>query len=555
MARTTLACLLPARNAEHDLPDYFASVVRFADAVVALDDGSTDRTRELLRAHPLVKVLLTNPPRPGYSGWDDHANRQRLLEAAAEANPEWILSLDADERIDADDAAALRAFVERDAIPGLAYGFPLYRMLGNLGTYDPTPIWAYRLFAFEPGQHLPVKRLHFVKIPTSIPRERWVETTIRIQHVGSLTAERRRRRYEKYREADPDREFQASYENLLELPRRIAPWERRPAGLPVLAAERDEPERASDAPLLSAIVISQNDEDRIERAVRSVVEQECPVPFEVIVVTSGTDRTASIVRERFPPVRLVELPEPALPGEARNAGLRIARGEYVSFPGSHVELPPGSLAARIRAHQRGYGMVEGTTLNGTRTLAGWATYFLGCSTRLPGRPSEELEDPPRACSYARRLLLEVGGFREDLRAGEDTVVNLELAGRGYAAYHAQDVTVIHHSPCRDVPTLLRHHFRRGRGQGRILLERGRAGGLLREEASVRPSYVARRVGSVSADVQRWGAEVLPLYRRVYPLVVAAAVAAWLGLWYELLRPGPNKLRVLFGSGAAAEPGG
>src|SRR3954462_441992 len=96
MAPATIVCLLPVRNGEADLPGYFASIARFADAVVALDDGSTDGTRRLLRANPLVKLVLENPVRPNYAGWDDAANRNRLLEAAAQLDPAWIMSLDAD---------------------------------------------------------------------------------------------------------------------------------------------------------------------------------------------------------------------------------------------------------------------------------------------------------------------------------------------------------------------------------------------------------------------------------------------------------------------------
>ena len=95
-----LVVLVPARNAAGDLPGLFGSIRGLADAVVALDDGSTDGTREVLAAEPLVEVLLTNRRRENYRGWDDAANRNRLLEAAAALEPEWILSLDADERID-----------------------------------------------------------------------------------------------------------------------------------------------------------------------------------------------------------------------------------------------------------------------------------------------------------------------------------------------------------------------------------------------------------------------------------------------------------------------
>lgn len=64
---------------------------------------------------------------------------------------------------------------------------------------------------------------------------------------------------------------------------------------------------------------------------------------------------------------------PALPGEARNAGLALARGRCVTFPGSHIELPQGSLAARVDAHLAGWGMVTNTTRAGTRTASGWAS--------------------------------------------------------------------------------------------------------------------------------------------------------------------------------------
>jgi exoribonuclease-2 len=44
--------------------------------------------------------VLTNPRRDTYEGWDDAANRSRLLAAAMELNPSWVMSLDADELID-----------------------------------------------------------------------------------------------------------------------------------------------------------------------------------------------------------------------------------------------------------------------------------------------------------------------------------------------------------------------------------------------------------------------------------------------------------------------
>lgn len=479
MSSVTLACLLPARNCADDLAGYFESVARFADAVVALDDGSTDDTAELLTAQPLVRVVLRNPRRASYAGWDDAANRNRLLVAAADLRPSFIISIDADERIAPDDAAALREFLQAGAQRDYAYLLRLYGMVEDDNHYAGQESWQGRLFGYQEGQVFPTRRLHLVPIPTSIPKSRWIKTTIRIQHIGGLTEERRRLRFQKYREADPDCVFQKSYANLIAPKRDVKRWQPRLPNLPVVAHDRvpDLRPQEKGEPVLSVIVISQNDEATIERSLQAIASQDGIEPFEVIVVNSGTDDTAALVRKNFPEVKLVKLEPPALPGRARNAGLAIARGRYVSFPGSHIELLPGSLAARVRAHRLGYGLVTGTMVNGTRTWAGWASYFLDNRLRLPGRASGALDYVPPSASYLRAALLAVGGFPEDMRAGEDTVVNHKLFESGYGAYQSHEARAIHYSPCRYPHQLVRHHFRRGQGMARVwlveALEKGR----------------------------------------------------------------------------------
>ncbi len=508
--------------------------------------------------------MLTNPRREDYRSWDDAANRNRLLAAAGGLNPRWIISMDADERLDVADAAELRDFLRTDALPGCAYGFKVVPIQRDLEHYAPSGhLWVYRLFAYEAGQSFPHKRLHLVPVPTSIPRAAWIKTTLRIQHLGGMTAARRRARFEKYRQADPEREYQSDYSNVLKVTaeEELRRWEPRPPGQHVLlAANAQEGPRVvepQEGPVISAIVISRDDEEKISRTVSSVVGQDCPEPFEVIVVTSGTDRTAEIVRKEFPEVTLVKLPRPALPGEARNAGLRIARGTYVSFPGSHVELPQGSLSARLRAHRLGYAMVTGATLNGTRTPAGWASYFLDHAANLPGQPPAVLNGPPAHCSYARTPLLEAGGFPEDLRAGEDTIVNMTLAARGYVAYRDPQITLTHNSPCRTTWRLVRHHFKRGQGLGKILLMQAARSGSLLDRRFLEDrllGYLPRRLRRTSRSVARAEPELRRHYEAVRPLVVAGSVAAWLGMWSEILRPARGKRALLLGapSGGASE---
>ncbi|MEO6628282.1 MAG: glycosyltransferase [Aquihabitans sp.] len=530
--------LLPARNAAADLPAHLASVAQFADLVVALDDGSTDDTRAILEANPIVHTVLSNPRRESYAGWDDSANRNRLLEAAQRLSPSWVMSLDADELLAGDDAASLRAFLDHSADPNEAYLFRVFRMIGDLEHYDGPALWVGRLFAPRPDHAFPSDRLHFVPLPTAIPRDRWRETTFRIQHRGSLTDARRQARFAKYREADPDRSWQPSYDHLLDPSKGVRVWPPRGAHLPPLAHEPvvDPRPLDGDEPAISVVVIARDDESNMRRAVDAAVAQIVDEPFEVIVVTGGGAPIAARTRERFPEIIVVELAHPALPGAARNAGLHVARGRFVTFPGSHIELAPGSLAARLAAHRRGWPMVAETMLNGTLTRTGWASYFLDNAGVLPGRPSYAFESPPPRCSYRRDLLTELGGFPEDMRTGEDSVVNEELFHRGYGAFREAEVRAYHHSPCRRPTILMAHHFQRGRGRGRMLADEHALGALpVRRMVRNTLRWLPGRLRWTHREVRRWGGGLRRQYWMSLPLVAVGATAAWLGCWYELTR--------------------
>jgi Glycosyl transferase family 2 len=511
VTRPRLVCLLAVHNGEARLPGFLASVSPLADAVVALDVGSTDQTRRLLEADPSVEVLLTSPVGEGRREDEVSVDRHRLLAAAAPLEPDWILCLDVDERLAADDARALRELIVEEREPARAYALRVFTLAERAGCYhDGPPDWAPRLFAYEPGQTSPSTALVAGWLSSPVPESLWQKTTIRVQRVAGSSV-------------------------VSEGPVRA--WTPRAPRLPLLlnGSQREVVHVTQGEPVLSAIVISRDDGAAIEPAVAAVVAQQCDVPFEVIVVTSGTGGAADVVRDRFPEVRVVELDHPALPGEARNAGLRIARGAYVSFPGSHIRLAHGSLAARMRAHERGYAMVTGCMLNGTTTAAGWASYFLDHTFTLPGRPSGALDKPPSRCSYLREAVLWVGGFPEDMRTGEDTAVNDALFALGYGAYRSREITLYHHSPCRTSGRLITHHFGRGRGLGRILFDGAREGGdwrLVRDHVLGGPRQRFRRL---RPGVHAWAPELSGQLRRVYPLVILGAAGAWAGWTYEILR--------------------
>jgi hypothetical protein len=221
-----LFCLLPVRNGAITLPAYFECIRMFCAGVIALDDGSTDSTLAHLRSEPLVKAILTNPRRATYAGWNDAENRQRLLAACNDFNPDWIFWLDADEHMPSCDVPLFYKFIETCAKTETAYGFEVLRLIGDYHHYDRGKLWAYRTMAYRRGYTLPDRALHFEPVPVQIPRSRWVRTRMRIAHSAGLTAARRRARYSKYRQADRELRWQRSYDHILDPPGHL--WEIRP---------------------------------------------------------------------------------------------------------------------------------------------------------------------------------------------------------------------------------------------------------------------------------------------------------------------------------------
>ncbi|MEO6802524.1 MAG: glycosyltransferase family 2 protein [Granulicella sp.] len=82
-----LSVAIITRNEEHNLPRTLASVP-FADEIVIVDSGSTDRTVEIARS---FNAIVFEEP------WQGFADQKNI--AIAHCTGQWILSLDADEEL------------------------------------------------------------------------------------------------------------------------------------------------------------------------------------------------------------------------------------------------------------------------------------------------------------------------------------------------------------------------------------------------------------------------------------------------------------------------
>lgn len=102
MAKLTVA--LATFNEETNLPDCLASIKNIASEIVIVDGSSTDKTVEIARQFGAKVHVTDNPP-------IFHINKQKALEMAT---GDWILQLDADERVSKPLASEIQKVIAMD---------------------------------------------------------------------------------------------------------------------------------------------------------------------------------------------------------------------------------------------------------------------------------------------------------------------------------------------------------------------------------------------------------------------------------------------------------
>jgi glycosyltransferase involved in cell wall biosynthesis len=124
-----LSVTIITKNEAADIGDALASVA-WADEIVVVDSESTDETAAVARRHNARVVVRAWP---GYVDQKNHA--------ASLASHDWILSLDADERVTPPLADEIKALMARapDALPHAAYRIP--RVTWHLGRWIRTTDW------------------------------------------------------------------------------------------------------------------------------------------------------------------------------------------------------------------------------------------------------------------------------------------------------------------------------------------------------------------------------------------------------------------------------
>lgn len=197
---------------------------------------------------------------------------------------------------------------------------------------------------------------------------------------------------------------------------------------------------------ISVIIPSYNPGEFLNHCLNSIVNQETALSFEIIVADSSESELGPAIVEQFPGVRWIHSQTQLLPGEARNLGVRHAKGKLLAFIDTDAAAESDWLERIHRVHQsdKNVDVVCGAVKNGyARNFVSTAEYFMEFGEYLPERRPEEVEMFPAVnLSMPRIVFDEAGGF-PDLVTAEDDLFSFRLKGLGKRLYFDSSIVVTH----------------------------------------------------------------------------------------------------------------
>lgn len=211
------------------------------------------------------------------------------------------------------------------------------------------------------------------------------------------------------------------------------------------------PDSIPPPPIVSVVIPAYNAAWCVRKAIDSVLAQDYR-DFEMIVVNDGsTDDTAPVLASYGSAIRVVDQANGGM-SNARNAGIRAARGELIAFLDSDDWWLPTKLGRQVALmHERpelGFCScaarvedTEGRLLNLWECPAWQGTFLVHLF--------KSGADVPGSCSavLARRHLVQaVGAFDETLRGAEDPDLWIRLAAISEYACLPEPMAVVLRRP-------------------------------------------------------------------------------------------------------------
>jgi glycosyltransferase involved in cell wall biosynthesis len=205
--------------------------------------------------------------------------------------------------------------------------------------------------------------------------------------------------------------------------------------------------------------------------------------FDITVVDSSDDGTSEYVRANFPDLKLIQLPERAYPGAARNRGVEATRGDVLCFIDSDAVPHENWLLSieKLFSDRPGLAAAGGPVLNANPT-EGYSRLAHWCEFSGYGRHAPQLQRrvlPTVNVAIRRTAFERYGPFIEDQFGNEDVLLFYRMFKAGEPILFVTDTdNEVYHRNKTSLEALYEHQRKLGESTGRARVKYDLPGSFL-----------------------------------------------------------------------------
>ncbi|GAC1368398.1 MAG: hypothetical protein NVS2B12_15470 [Ktedonobacteraceae bacterium] len=218
-----------------------------------------------------------------------------------------------------------------------------------------------------------------------------------------------------------------------------------------------------------SIVIPATRLEQAEQALIALSQQVYAGPLETIVV----GLPGPVLAARWP-ISAVHSETTHKPGRARNLGAAQANGAILLFLDDDMLVAPDWVEQNVRAlDQEGAGVVGARMPGRTQTFYARCADFTNYGHYQHKRAMQEVLGAG-SMGIRKALFTEVGGFNEELSAGEDVELCYRIQARGYRTLYQPQIVVLHDHHYDNLYKLLHYNYTHGFQGGSVVRMRPRS---------------------------------------------------------------------------------
>lgn len=217
----------------------------------------------------------------------------------------------------------------------------------------------------------------------------------------------------------------------------------------------------------SVIIPTYNRCEQLQATLKSVSNQSIK-DFELIVVNDGsTDGTASFLNSTKIENLIVLHQKNSGPASARNAGIKISKGDFIAFTDDDCVVPENWLSNFEKVfHQSSADVIAGFVQNASKSVfSAISQYIINYSVAyLYQKHTNTSFFTSNNIAYRREVIQSVGGFDERFKqaGGEERLLNFKLILNGKKIIFSPEIIVKHFHKL-DFLSFVQQFFNYGKG--------------------------------------------------------------------------------------------